>query len=282
MKILILIGLIISFSFLNAKDDVINMGIYPEGIFISKKQAMVAAKIWNTKVNNDNRYKNEVILKIYDDFDEMINLYNNKKLYSIIITPGKYYSNKEKLDKITYLKWGFIRGENTFSKFYLIKNKNFKDDIKNVKNLTILYKEEMAKNWVEYYTLKNNIKNIDFKKIEKDNKLVFNVFFKNEFSVVRQELYDTMVKLNPQIKTKVEIIKESDKIFPVSMGLDRKDFAEKYIYIHDNIKKDINENNIQLESFKHVDVNGIKVLTDDELKPLDEFYKDYLKIIGKN
>jgi hypothetical protein len=85
MKILILIGLIISFSFLNAKDDVINMGIYPEGIFISKKQAMVAAKIWNTKVNNDNRYKNEVILKIYDDFDEMINLYNNKNLTKLLI-----------------------------------------------------------------------------------------------------------------------------------------------------------------------------------------------------
>ena len=140
----------------------------------------------------------------------------------------------------------------------------------------------MAKNWVKYYTLKNNIKNIDFKKIEKDNKLVFNVFFKNQFSVVRQELYDAMVKINPQIKTKVEIIKESDKIFPVSMGLDKKNFAEKYIYIHNNIKKDINENNIQIESFKWVDVNGIKVLKDEELKPLDKFYEDYLKIIGKD
>ena len=119
MKILILIGLII--SFLNAKNNIINMGIYPEDIFISKKQAMVAAKIWNTKVNNDNRYKDEVILKVYDDFDEMINLYVNKKLYSIILTPGKYYSNKEKLDKITYLKWSFIREKNTFSKFYLLK-----------------------------------------------------------------------------------------------------------------------------------------------------------------
>ncbi len=281
MKILISIGLIISFSFLNAK-DVVDMGIYPDGIFVSKKQAMVAAKIWNTKVNNDNRYKDEVIIKIYDDFDEMIDMYVNKKLYSIILSPRKYYLDKEKLDKITHLKWVFTRGKNTFSKFYLLKNKSFKGNIKNVKNLTILYKEEMSKNWVEYYTLKNNIKNVEFKKIEKDNKLVFNVFFKNEFSVVRQELYDTMVKINPQIKTKVEIIKESEQIFPISLSLDRKDLAEKLKYLHDSIDKDINENNLQLESFKHIDINGIKILKDDELKPLDKFYEDYLKITGKN
>jgi len=266
---------------LNAK-DVVDMGIYPEGIFISKKQAMVAAKIWNTKVNNDNRYEDEVILKIYDDFDNMVDMYVNKKLYSIILSPRKYYLDKEKFDKITHLKWVFTRGKNTFSKFYLLKNKSFKGNIKNVKNLIILYKEEMSKNWVEYYSLKNNIKNVEFKKIEKDNKLVFNVFFKNKFSVVRQELFDTMVKINPQIKTRVEIVKESEQIFPISLSLDRKNLAEKLKHLHASIKKDINENNVQLESFKHVDVNGIKVLTDDELKPLDKFYEDYLKITGKN
>lgn len=282
MKKLILISFFLCFSFLNANDDVINMGIDHEGIFVSKKQAIVAAQIWNTKANNDNKYEKDVILTMYEDFDEMMEKYQNKELVSIILNPRKYYVNKEKLDKITYSKWVFTRGEKTFSKFYLLKNKSFKGDLKSAKKLAILYKEEIAKNWAEYYTIKNDIKDVQFKKIEKDNKLVFNVFFNNDFSVVRQELYDVMVKLNPQIKSKVEIVKESKQIFPMSIGLDRKDLVEKYAYIYEQMVKDITDKNVELESFKHLDVKGVKVLEKGELKELDDFYEDYLKIIDKN
>lgn len=257
------------------------MGIYHNGIFVTEKEAKVAVKIWNTQTHKDS-YEKDVKLTLYEDFEKMVQDYEDKKLSSIILNTYKYYTNKERLDNITDRKWVFTRNENTFSKFYLIKNKEFKTSINKVKELEILYKEETAKNWAESFLQENNIKNVKFKKIEKDNKLIFNVFFKDNFSVVREELYDSMIQLNPQIKTKVEVLKESKQIFPMSIGLDRKDLYKENIHIYDKIQNSINEKKVELESFKYINVKGIYTLKDGDIDELDSFYKNYLKIRDKN
>lgn len=269
---------LIIFNFTLSAKDIVQMGIYYDGIFLSEKEAKVAVKIWNTQIDKEHSYEKDVNLNIYDDFNEMLQDYKNKKLSTIILNTFKYYTNKEELDSLTAREWVFTRKDEIFSKFYLIKNNQSKISLKNPKNLKVLYKEETAKNWAETIFYDNNIKNVKFEKIEKDYKLIFDVFFKDNLSIVRKELYDSMIELNPQIKSKIEILKESEQIFPMAIGLDRKNLYEENINIYNKIQRDINSKKVELESFKYINVKGLHTLKEGELEKLDSFYENYLKI----
>lgn len=275
----ILVGIfVLVLNFLHASEDSLDTGIYYEGVFVSKKETLIAVEIWNSKVNRDNSYEKDVRLILYDNFQKCLDDYLSGKISTIIMNPYKYYLNKEKLDKTSGREWVFTRSKNVFSPFYLIKNRGSTSDLKKMKNVEVLYKEDSAKNWAELYFYKSGIKNVKFKRVSKEKKLIFSAFFKNVYTVVKKELYDSMLELNPQIAKKIDIIGRSKAIFPIAIGLDRKDAYSKYKEVYEHIQKDVNDENVEFETVKYVNIKGIVTVSKKDLKPLDNFYREYFSI----
>lgn len=273
-KILLLFFLISSTLY---SSDEIKVGILYGKIFTAKKEAKIGLKLWKKQMKKK-KYDYNVDLILYDNKEKLISDYKNKKIHSIIFDTTSYYENKKGIDNINSDKWAISRNSSIFQQFYLVKNIESKTSLEKFKPKKIFYKENMSRLWLESLFLKRNI-NINtkvYEKIEKSNKLVFNIFFnKNDVSLMTKDLYESMAEFNPQIKSRLKIIKKSEKIFFDAIGFSRKDINKNFKKTLNLIEREVNTKKNAFEALSFTNVQQIFPLKDVSLKELDNFYKEY-------
>ncbi|PLY06505.1 MAG: hypothetical protein C0625_09110 [Arcobacter sp.] len=268
------------FSNLYSSSVALKIGILYEKLFATKKEATIGLKLWVKQINESN-YGN-IEAEFYDDENKLIKDFKNNKIQILISDATLYYENKKIIDEYRDIKWIMSRSENIFTQFYLIKNSQSKIDFDNFDVKKIYYKENMAKIWFDNILLKSvKNKQTNFKlyeKIEKSKKLIFNVFFnKNDVSIISKDLYDSMSKLNPQIKSKIQIIKKSKAIFFTGIGFSRKNLDKVHSGMMKKMTDDFSNSKKNFEVISFIDIQKIFLLKDGDLNELDKFYKEYFK-----
>lgn len=278
LKLVFIFFFFISFLYGNEKKLII--GILYEKIFTTKKEARIGSELWIKQMEEkDPNFKLGFIF--YKDEENFLNDYKNEKISIILSNATLYYENKKLIDSLTNHRWIMSLSNEIFDSFYLIKNKKSTVNLNNLENQKILYKDEMAKIWLDSLLHKSKMKHIhkNFEKIKKENKLIFSVFFnKNKLSIISKNTYDTLVKLNPQIKSKTEIIKQSDSIFFNGIGFTRKNLSQEFENMLELMRINFmkKENDFSVLSF--TDIQKTYVLKKNDLNKLDEFYEEYFKI----
>lgn len=278
LKLVFIFFFFISFLYGNEKKLII--GILYEKIFTTKKEARIGSELWIKQMEEkDPNFKLGFIF--YKDEENFLNDYKNEKISIILSNATLYYENKKLIDSLTNHRWIMSLSNEIFDSFYLIKNKKSTVNLNNLENQKFLYKDEMAKIWLDSLLHKSKMKHIhkNFEKIKKENKLIFSVFFnKNKLSIISKNTYDTLVKLNPQIKSKTEIIKQSDSIFFNGIGFTRKNLSQEFENMLELMRINFmkKENDFSVLSF--TDIQKTYVLKKNDLNKLDEFYEEYFKI----
>ena len=242
---------------------------------MSKDEAKKASIIWKKEMKKEYpKYDFNVIL--YKDAKKILKDYIDKKIQVIIADEQFYFRNKKELENLSNYIYILSNNEKVFHQFYLLKNK--KSDLKNTKNLKAIFRYYPSLNWLKSLNL--DIK--DIKRVENEKKLIFDVFFnKNSISVVKKELYDSMIELNPQITKRIEVIKKSKTIFIDALGFMRSD-DDKINRIFNASTKRINSSNSNFEVNQYIQLQKLFLLKDKELKPLYDFYKNNNFIKAKN
>lgn len=204
--------------------------------------------------------------------------------YNAIVTYTSFYlRDLKKLDESSQYYFTFDYNKE-FQQYILIVNnesgiKNLKD-IKG-KRFASFIANDNYRDWLDYLTLKELKKPYKYfinneKTVQRDSALVLNLYFnKADFSVIRKSVFNDIVALNPAIKKKVSILRESKPIFFYGIGLFHKNASKKLIEGFDFIvKKGTFDNDFQglLKLLGNV---KIKKIVPDDLKDLKEFYADY-------
>lgn len=275
--VLILFFIFTASSFAN--EEKMKIGILYEKIFTTKKEAIIASRIWK-KYTSKRGYKN-VNVEFYDDESVLIADFLSNNISSVVVPYKTYYKNKSIFENISKRRWIPTLTKKIFEQYYLIKNKDSKVTLDNLNKNVLYYRNKIGKTWLDFLILKRYKKpmlNIFSKivDIKKPQKLIFNVFFnKNALSIVSKRLYDDMLELNPQIKNRVEILEKSEQIFLSGIGFSHKKMDPYYDGITDRVKKDINQKGI-VKLSESVKLHNVYNVSNKELKSLDSFFSEYL------
>ena len=275
---------ILTLTFSNAKtidkSNLITLGYLYNHIFTTKKESIIAERLWKEEMKS--RGFNIELLRIEDE-EKAIKLYEDKKISALVSDGTLYYKYKDKIDKLSALKWIVSKNDRKFNQYYLIKNKNLDFNFKNMNNMKIYYKDHMAKLWFEYLLHKNNInsKNIidDIEKIKKEKNLIFNTFFnKNSIAIIAKDLYDDMLELNPQIKEKIVILEKSKTIFFRALGFTRNGLNKEKQDILLEMTDILNGDDTNFNVLNFIQIQKIFHLKNEELNQTDEFFDEYFKL----
>ena len=238
-----------------------------------------ALKTWIKKVtSNNNTYIN---LKIYDNNENMLNDYFNKKIDILVFTPYDYVKNIEKFKSITDEYW-FMKKDMKydFHKKYLIVNSNINSllDLKD-KKIAINSANKISKFFLEKTYIEKTKKsakkvldNIDF--LANSSILLKTYFGSYDASVVDSYEYETMLELNPSITKKIKILEESPRIFNnMIIAFRNNSNMEDYKLI----LKDFLLSKDKIEVFNLLKIKTI-VPDGKNMNKLDEFYFDYMRL----
>lgn len=283
MKSILFILCILFASNAFSKNNSIDVGVLYKKIFTTKKEANIAIKIW-LKHMKKKPYFEGVNIILYDDEQKMLDDYIATKITGMISNLTHYFKNKDKIDKSSKYKWVLSTTKKIYDEYYLIRNIESTGIIEKLNTYDFYYKDDIGKIWLESYLLKIYKKPIEkifhkIKEIKKPRKLLFDVFFnKNTVSVVSKRLYDSMIKLNPQIKEQTKIVKKSKPIFVSAIGFTHKHIDETYNKRLEQLTLDINNSAKAIELISLIDLARIKVIEDNELEELELFYEEYFKL----
>jgi len=285
-KIIILFFMFFTFVLSESKMPVVNLGFLYQNIYVSQKEAGIAFKAWINKL--EKRTDIKINVKFYEDQATILEDYLDKKtLDTIMINPVIFLKNRAILKRISKKYYTFQIGDEKYIKYYLIKNKKIKKDIsKRLQNLDIVFNAEdsAAKLWFDKYTLENfgkPYRSVVSKEINltKQIKVIYEVFFnQNTLAVVSNELYDTAVELNPQLKKDLEIISQSPRMFSIIFGMFNKNLSEETMMKLTTIINEFNTTAYGQDILAIASLNKVVYITDDELKKYEKFYKEYLKL----
>jgi hypothetical protein len=134
--------LLLSFC-LNAKDK-IALGLLYGDIHFSEKEVKLGAKLWLKNIEKLNLGV-ELEVFFYENKEDVLKDYKDKKITNIITTGTFFFKNKEFLEKYSKYKWVLSRDKLKFIEYYMIKNKESDFDIKGFKNIKVSYKNDLEK-----------------------------------------------------------------------------------------------------------------------------------------
>ncbi len=209
------------------------------------------------------------------------------KYNMMIIYPSFYLQNRDVIKDSSVNPFLFYNKSEQKTQYYLIANKKSKiEDISSLeqKSFSALSIDDSYVIWLDYLTRMNfntSYKNIigKIKTVHKNERLLLDVYFeKVDFTVVSKVIYDDISLLNPSIKNKLKIVKKSDPIFFFGIGVFHKKTPKKLI---SKLQKII-DNGVFNEKFGDIfrllNMYDIQKASFQELKPLHEFYEEYINL----
>lgn len=284
--ICLLLFITVGYGINNTNQKVINYGLYLDGVLLSgEKDVRVAINLWlNHFIRLDNK---KINVNLYDDLDKLIEDFTQNKTVNIIGFDSISYLERQHLLKNHYQEiFTFANSKEEYVQYYLIANKYRR--LAEIKNRILCMKkgDSAARIWIDYLVHKklNGHKHYTelIKKeitIKKQSQAVLNTFFgKANFAVVTKNVWDTIVKINPKIKSRLNVVEKSPKIFTTSIGLIAKSISKEIV---NEFKKSIDEVNHSVKGRQILDLLKVKrVLMVDEtyFNKLGLFYNHFLQI----
>lgn len=263
--------------------EILKAGYLVDKELLISKNVYLVANVISKQLNKiDENIHVELIQ--YTDLNKIMKDYKDKKLQAVALSTHNYFEKKKTLNELSRKKWAINYTQNKYEQYYLIKNKNYKFNFKDIKKSIIYLKDSSypSKIWFDYLLLKklknNMYRDLNISVVRKEYKLITRVFFReNTIAIINKDIYDYVKELNPQVKSNIEIIAKSDPIFTSIILLAHKSINE------DNFVKFENIFNKFSEIFKGTGydtlsrVEHIKV-DDNYLDKYDKFYSEYLKL----
>lgn len=281
MKIIISLILLISTFFADEKK--LNVGILYTKIFISKKDISTTSKIWLKYMQEEEKFKNSNVI-FYEDEKMMMDDFISNKIDILVSNPSFYFKEKNKLKNEIRNIWISSLSKNIYEEYYLIKHINSSISLNNFTNASLYYRDAVAKEWFESYILKNHKKTLEkqFGKItsvDNHSKLIFQAFFnKDDLIVIPKDIYDSLLKLNPQIEKQTVIIKKSEPIFFSAIGITNKNISkEKQLEIENMLKK-VESDDKNIEYMDLMNLSRVFIKRDSDLKEIENFYDEFFKL----
>ena len=122
-----------------------------------------------------------------------------------------------------------------------------------------------------------------YRMLKKESKAVLDTFFnKSDVALVRSKTWKINCELNPQVGKKLQLIKSTDAIFMKNFSLISKKMSpiikKKYLEALGRLNESV-EGRQMMRMFKF---NAIYPITTEQLKSLEDFYDEYLKIKSEN
>jgi len=256
-----------------AKMRVISNAFYGEDIDkINYKDAKMAMDIWLKKMAD--KLGAISTLSFFKDFDAVKEAKKAQRIDTLILSANSY------LKQLPYCKEEFSQGwmklEKDGKPFFRLVILRQKD---------LPQKEEYSVHYYRYsniskvlgktYAWEHNL-NFVFYPIAKSSKPVLDTFFhKADFAIVKEDTWNVMQKLNPQLTKELRIAYRSKRIFVDIITLFSKHLSqqEKDIYIRAiEAINDTPDGKQLMELFKF---NGLTKMGDDQFLGMEAFYKKY-------
>lgn len=279
--------LMIFFSFVFSKNNLIEYSILIDKNMVDKKTAKLIINVLNKQLNP----KDEISLffKLYTNEKKIRKDFKSGKIKFLTVMPIEYFNNKELYTKYSYSTQLATINKKAFHSFYLIANKQEKNILKNLSKYTVDYDamSPLSLIWFKTLVYQNSKKEYSkvikkSKAISKTNSLVHSVFFeKNKLSVISKADYETVLELNPQIKKRVKIIKQTDEIFFYALTIIRKNSNDEELKKFKELTKRF-DFLIESISFTSGGVfSGLKKLNKNDLVNSEKLYHEYIRLKNK-
>jgi len=266
--------------------------IYHVGLSIDKfdKPNQNRVKRLIKKLSNElgKVYGSKIEVLFFDNHTNLLKEFRKyEKLNIIVIFPTFYLNNKDEVHKIAKNPFLFNNQKASKGQYYLVTNK--KSEINSIKDLNnksfAAYEfDDGYTIWADYLVRKRldvSLESIIKKKesFYSKKKLLLNVYFnKSNFTVVPKVVYNDMLLLNPSIKKNLKIIKKSKPIFFVGIGFFHKKTPNELVEVFNKHMYD----DIFMDKFQNIftllDLFGTQKISFDDIKDLDSYYDEYLKL----
>ncbi len=292
LKKLLLMAFIITFVYSDSKIDT----EYKFGVFIGKLDQVHQNKIKSVALRLEKEIENilnnnyNISVSFVEDGNEILDDFISFKKYNIIFIPSPLYlSEKKKMNSVSKDMYSFTYN-NRFQKYILLTNKdsniNSLKDIKN-KRFGNFAEAEYFSKWLDYLALKevgiSSKKLISSEKaFSKDKTLILDMYFnKIDFGVIKKSTYEDMLILNPALKDKLVILRESEAMFPYGMAFFHKKTPKKLV----NVFNKFVAVGILKSQFKHLfsllEQTSFSKISKEQLKPLENFDIEYKRMKSK-
>jgi len=234
-------------------------------------------------------YKDKYKVKIHflESDKELIDSYlKNKKFNALVLHTSTYLKYKDRLKEKSKNFFSF-NTDSKFQKYILLANKESKinslKDIKGKKFASYIANYNYS-NWLDYLTLKElglsykSLIDEEFK-YTKDKRLILSLYFgKTDFAIVRENIYEDMLLLNPSIEKRLKVIRESSPMFTYGLGMFNKNLPQKMLEDFNKRIKDGTLNEKFVSLFRIIDQSMIKRVFPSDLEVLESFYDEYKKL----
>lgn len=286
-----LIFLIFFTTFLNAeynieKDYMLACTIHS---YDKVQQNKIKSSVTTSKKLLEDLFDGELDVKIdfFDSEDELLDVYKEYKEFNTAIFYLSYYLNhQDEIDSFSKDYYAFSSKDKFFSYVLVANNNSGIDSIKDLKGKRYVNfsADENLASWLDYQTLKISKK--PYKKVisnqvdvTKASRALLNLFFdKADFTLIKKEVYNNMLILNPAMKKKLKVVTESQKMFLYGIGVFNKKTNESLVK---KFFKYTNNENVmnQLEPiYKLLDQTSIQPILKEELAPMVTFFKEYQEL----
>lgn len=268
-------------NFLIADENKIRLGILYNKIFTSEKDEKINSKVWEIYLKEEKLFEN-VVTNFYEDDNLILEDFVNNKLDVIVVNPALYFKSKNKLNSEIKNIWASSLSKEVFQEYYLIRNKKSNVSFDNLKNFSLYYRDKSSKEWMETFIIsekKKNLENVFNEVVNVDNysKLIYRIFLKTDsLIVIPKDEFETLSKLNPQVLNQTEIIKKSDPIFFVGIGLTNRNISDNKMQI---INSMLDKDDRNIEMLDMMNLNKIYIKRDFDISLINQFYKNYFLLL---
>lgn len=228
--------------------------------------------------------KLEVNINFFDTEDEMLQAYIEYKKYNNAVFFLNYYlKNRKIIDEHTRDYFAFSSKDKFHSYVLLANNESKIKSVKDIKNkIFVNYTgDDNLHTWLDYKSLKKV--NKPYKTLVKEqidvakaSRAVLNLYFnKADFTVVKRNVFDNMVKLNPALKKRLNIIDESKKIFLYGVGAFHKNTPNEVVEKFYKYSADFKIMKKLEYIYRLLDQSSIEKITKEEMKDMVNFFEEY-------
>lgn len=286
------IGFALSVGAANDNYRELNFGINTESLITSSfVESKLALSLWMQEVADTEKTKLNVVF--YDNHHSLISDFSNNKIQVLVTDTLEFLENKNNLNLSDSYMWSLSGFQDSkFYRYFLISNKNSNIySLKQIKNKKIAFKEndQLGKVWLNSLLYKNHLD--DYKQLiseennlKKRSQLVLEVFFNNvDLAVVSEDTWSAMIRINPNLEKKINILATSERLFLPIIGLVSKknnsnNIMKRFINISNKAVLSVRERKIR-ELIKLAQTFEITL---SDIETLDSFYLNYKKMKVKN
>lgn len=290
MRLKIIIILSLFFVAVQAKEmRSANMGFLTDGMNdIKYKDARIAFSMWLEDLATKEYI--DVDIMYYDSSAKIIEDFTNAKLNYIALNSIFYLNNQTIIDNAGQEFWTMHKGKKQLESYIiLVRDDSSIKTLQDLKNKTVVTREGnyLGKMYLDTELLK--VRHQDstdyiatYIETAKFSTALLNTFFgKSDACIVPRYAMNIASEMNPAIKKRLRIIKESEEIFFPQLAIFHKSIEKNLINdfrLNVRTLKESARGRSILSLFK---MENIRMISKEKIIPMKKYYNDYLTLRKK-